>query len=301
MRILTISPQSYPSERASYILMHQSMALEDLGHEVHLHNSQRRIPRLMDHLQAFEFDLIILEVDVLSVEEVWRTLRQYRRMEPVRVVASLNRLPAVPEGPAWEIVDLVFTPWKGESHDRMSALREVKYLPLGYNPRLHGRETDLPPLGPVFVGDTCGSRNAEASEYLSALQAEHAVLCIGPAFEQKSIDPMMLGRLYAASRCLPNFHYACEKQGEFILNERFWQTARCGIPVNDYSPLMREVWSAELMDHFSFADTRDWQSRIRSLKSGAVAVPPEIRQQLHDAMQGHSYRERMKQLLVWLE
>jgi hypothetical protein len=302
MRVLAFSRENYPSEfPASYVLMHHSMALEELGHEVHLYNIRRRPMRLSDYLQAFEFGLIIIEAELLDVDEIWRTLRQHRRVEPVRVVASVNRLPMPPDGPAWDVVDLVITPWKGETVDKLASNRPVKYLPLGYSSRLHKRESALPPLGPVFVGNTTADRAKEAGEYLGDVSAERVVLCIGPGFEQKSLDPLMLGPVYAAARCLPNFHYSWEKGTDRILNERFWQTARCGLPVNDFSTIMTEVWDRTLLEQFAFADKRHWQDRIRSLHSGTTTVDAATLARLNDSMIRHSYTERMKTLLVWLE
>lgn len=302
MRVLAFCRESYPSAfSSSYALMHQSMALEELGHEVHLYNIRRRPLRLPDYLQAHEFGLIIIDTDLLSIDEIWRTLRQYRRMEPVRVLGALNRLPAPPDGPAWDFIDLVFTPWKGETVDRLASNRHIKYLPLGYNSRLHKRETNLPPLGPVFVGNTAAERRHEADEYLAELCAERVVLCLGPGFEQKSLDPLMLGSVYAAARCLPNFHYSWEKDKALRLNERFWQTARCGLPVNDFSPLMTEIWDRTLLENFAFADKRQWQDRVRSLHSGATTVDAAIVAKLNDSMIGHSYTDRMKALLAWLQ
>ncbi len=302
MRVLAFSQENYPSEFASsYVLMHHSMALEELGHQVHLYNVRRRSLRLADYLQAYEFDLIIIDAELLSLDEIWRTLRQYRRMEPVKVVAALNRLPAPPDGPPWEVADLMITPWKGDTVDRLASVLPIKYLPLGYCSHLHKRESSLPPLGPVFVGNTTAERAKEAGEYLGELSAERVVLCLGPGFEQKSLDPLMLGPVYAAARCLPNFHYSWEKQKDLILNERFWQTARCGLPVNDFNPLMAEVWDRALLENFSFADKRQWQDRIRSLHSGTTTVDAEIVAMLKDSMTGHSYTERMKTLITWLE
>ena len=49
MRILAPVFESYPAQHpASFILMHQSMALEDMGHEVHLFNITRPLYRLAD-------------------------------------------------------------------------------------------------------------------------------------------------------------------------------------------------------------------------------------------------------------
>jgi len=302
MRVLAFCQESYPSEfSSSYILMHQSMAFEELGHEVHLYNVRRRPLRLADYLQVFSFDLIILDTDLLNTDEIWRTLRQHRRIEPLRVVGALNRLPAPQEGPAWDVVDLVFTPWKGDAIERLASNRPVRYLPLAYNSRLHRRETNLPPLGPVFVGNTGGDRQREAREYLGDLASERAVLCLGPAFEQKSLDPLMLGPVYAAARCLPNFHYSWEKESSLILNERFWQTGRCGLPVNDFSPLMSEIWDRTLLENFAFADKREWRDRVRGLNSGAAKIDAAMIVRLDDSMAGHSYTDRVKTLLAWLE
>jgi hypothetical protein len=172
---------------------------------------------------------------------------------------------------------------------------------LAYNDRLHRRKTGLPAIGGVFVGNTLGVKKREADEYLAKLIEEHSVLGVGPGFEQQYMDPFMLGGVYSSARCLPNFHYSWERTGDFILNERFWQAARCGIPVNDYSPLMDEVFEKQIVDNFCFADKRQWQDRVRSLNSGAEVVDPSLLKKLDEALTGHSYHDRMKQLLAWLE
>ena len=302
MRVLTFSRESYPAEfSTSYVLTHLGMALEHLGHESHLYNVNRRPMRLLDYLQAYEFDLILLDVDFLHADDVWRTLRQFRRQEPVRIAGALFRLPPPPPGPAWDIMDLVFTPWKGEAVRKLASSQDVRYLPLGYNTRMHTRKTELPPLGPVFVGNTTGAKRLQSEAYLEALRNERIVLCLGPGFEQKALDPLMLGPVYAAARCLPNFHYSWEKGDDTILNERFWQTARCGIPVNDCTPLMRELWDRTLLENFAFADKREWQDRIRALQAGAVALEPALIEKLNRSMAGHSYEDRVKTLLAWFE
>jgi len=85
------------------------------------------------------------------------------------------------------------------------------------------------------------------------------------------------------------------------LNKRFWQTARCGLPVNDFNPLISEVWDRTLLENFAFADKRRWQDRVRSLHSGATTVDAAIVAKLADSMAGHSYTDRMKTLLAWLQ
>jgi hypothetical protein len=300
MRILFLTEESYPAHNpVSFIQFHQSMALEELGHEVHIYNCTRPPLSLVDYLQAYDFDLILLELSQARPDALWRALRQFRRTEPIRLVGTLNRL-VWPAPSAWDVVDFTVTPWKGESVEALGRMRDLRYLPLGYNASLHTRETDLQPLGPVFVGNTLGDRSGEAAQYLEALRLEHVVLCIGPGFEQKYLDPFMLSRVYAASRCLPNVHYGRQKGRDCILNERFWQAGRCGIPVNDYSPMMNEVFDDELVKEFCFADTREWQERVRRLNSGAV-VNPRLLARLDESLTGHSYRDRMLALLQWLE
>jgi hypothetical protein len=150
------------------------------------------------------------------------------------------------------------------------------------------------------VGNTTGAREQEAEAYLKTLRDERAVLCIGPGHEQKYLDPFMLGRIYSAARCLPNFHYAAETGADWMLNERFWQGARCGTPVNDRSPLMEELWSGTLLSTFCFADRQAWQNRVRRLNSGADQVPPEVISELDRSLAGHSYDDRMRRLIEWL-
>ena len=127
------------------------------------------------------------------------------------------------------------------------------------------------------------------------------MICFGPGFEQKFLDPFVLGNAYAAARCLPNFHYSWEKDQDCMLNERFWQAARCGVPVNDYSPLMDEIFGAALGEYFCFADKGKWQDRVRALNSGADSANPELLNKLDEALTDHSYHDRMKQLLEWLD
>jgi hypothetical protein len=299
MRILAFTRESYPSNyAASYILMHQSMALEELGHEVHHYQPDKHPLGLTDYLNCFNFDLIFLDLEFLRSTPLLHILAQYRRAEPIHVVGAMYSLPA-PPGPAWEIVDFTITPWKGETTSGLAAQFDLRYLPLAYSDRLHRRQSAS--AGSIFVGDTTGNKQKEAGGYLDDLIRERSVFCIGPGFAEKYMDPFMLGRLYASSRCLPNFHYGWEKSGDCILNERFWQTARCGIPVNDHSPLMDEVFEKDLLEQFCFADTRAWQNRVRNLNSGAETVHPALIQKLDDSLKEHSYKDRMKQLVDWLK
>jgi hypothetical protein len=299
MRILAFTKESYPSTYpSSYVLMHQSMALEELGHEVHYYVPDKHPLGLTDYLYSYDFDLIFLDMEFLHSLPLSRILAQYRRVEPVRVVGALYSLPA-PAGSAWEIVDFAITPWKGETISVLADQFDVRYLPLGYNEWLHQRKSAS--SGSIFVGNTTDNRQMEAGGYLDQLISERSIFCVGPGFDEKYMDPFMLGRVYASSRCLPNFHYSWEKSGDCILNERFWQTARCGIPVNDYSPLMDEVFDKSLVEQFCFADTRKWQDRIRNLNSGAETVNPAVIQKLDASLKGHSYTDRMKQLLDWIE
>jgi hypothetical protein len=298
MRILAFARESYPSSCAtSYILMHQSMALEEMGHEVHYYNPEKHPLGLTGYLHSFDFDLIFLDLEFLRSLPLLRILAQYRHAEPVHAVGALYKLPAPPD-PAWELVDFTITPWKGETISALAEKNDLRYLPLAYNARLHQRQSGF--NGGIFVGDTTGDRQQEAGDRLAELISRRCVSCVGPGFADKYVDPFMLGRVYASSRCLPNFHYSWEKYGDCVLNERFWQTARCGIPVNDYSQLMNEVFDKNLLEHFCFADKRIWQDRIGALNSGAETVNPEMIQKLDDALKGHSYHDRMKQLLDWL-
>jgi hypothetical protein len=300
MKILALCEESYPVMLPeSYVLFHQSMSLERLGHEVHLFNLRKPVLPLLEYLDAYDFDLIYLDLEHLRSHTILQYLRQFRTYEPMRVVASLFTLPPPPE-PVWGVVDFAVTPWKGKSVDTIARERDLRYLPLGYNPVLHARNPDLPPLGPVFVGNTIGKREQEADAYLKTLREERTVLCIGPGHEQKYLDPFMLGRVYAAARCLPNFHYAAETGADWMLNERFWQSARCGIPVNDRSPLMEELWGETLLKTFCFADRQAWQDRVRRLNSGADRVQGEMIAELDRSLNGHSYDDRMRQLIGWL-
>jgi hypothetical protein len=299
MRILAFTRESYPSNYpSSYVLMHQSMALEDLGHEVHYYMPDKHPLGLKDYLYSYDFDLIFLDLEFLRSIPLSRILAQYRRVEPVRVVGTLYSLPA-PAGSAWEVVDFTITPWKGETITVLAGQFDVRHLPLGYNERLHQRKSIS--AGSIFVGNTTGNRRKEAGGYLDQLISERRIVCAGPGFEEKYMDPFVLGRIYASSCCLPNFHYSWEKSGDCILNERFWQTARCGIPVNDYSPLMDEVFEKDLLEQFCFADTRNWQNRVRNLNSGTETVHPAVIKKLDESLKGHSYTDRMKQLLDWIQ
>jgi hypothetical protein len=299
MRILAFTRESYPTNYpTSYILMHQSMALEELGHEVHYYQPDKHPLGLADYLNSFDFDLIFLDLEFLRSNPLLRILAQYRRAEPVHLVGALYNLAAPPD-PAWEIVDFTITPWKGQTASGLMTQFDLRYLPLAYSARLHQRNSAS--AGSIFVGNTTGNNQEEAGRYLDELIRERCVFCIGPGFDEKYVDPFMLGRFYASSRCLPNFHYTWEKSGDCILNERFWQTARCGIPVNDYSPLMDEVFEKDLLEQFCFADTRIWQERVRNLSSGVETLHPALIQKLDDSLRGHSYTDRMNQLLDWLK
>ncbi len=300
MRILLFCREGYPvSHSTSYVLLHQSMALNDMGHDVHLYNVNKRPVRLTDYLEAYDFDLVIIDVELLRSEELGRILRQYRRVAAVRVVGTLYSLPAPPEQ-VWEVLDFAFTPWKGKTVSKLGELVDIRYLPFGYSALLHQRRPDGPPLGPVFVGNTTGKREAEAKEYLKDLMDQRVLLCVGPGFEKNYADPFVLGRLYAAARCLPNFHYSWAKGEEMILNERFWQIARCGTPVNDYHPLMNEVLDESLIAAFCFHDKREWQDRIRRLHLGESLMEADLAVRLGAALAGNSYHDRMRQLLDWL-
>jgi hypothetical protein len=297
MRILAFARENYPSTCATdFVLMHQSMALEELGHEVHYFQPDKHPLGLTDYLHSFDFDLILLDLEFLRSLSLSRILTSFRCSEPIRVIGTLYKLPA-PPGHVWETVDFTVTPWKGETISALAEKFDLRHLPLGYNANLHRRTSGS--MGGIFVGDTTGVRQKEAAGYLSELIKERGVACVGPGFEQKYMDPFVLGNIYGSARCLPNFHYSWEKAGDCILNERFWQTARCGIPVNDYSPLMNEVFEKNLLERFCFADKRIWQDRVRALNSGAETTPPEIVKKLDDALQGHSYHDRMRQLLEW--
>jgi hypothetical protein len=299
MRILAFARESYPSNYpTSYILMHQSMAMEELGHEVHYYQPDKNPLGLTDYLDSFDFDLFFLDLEFLRSTPLLRILSKYRRIEAVHVVGALYSLPA-PPGPAWDIVDFTITPWKGKTTSDLAAQFDLRYLPLAYSAQLHRRNSSSS-CG-IFAGNTTGNKQEEAGGYLDELIKERGVFCIGPGFAEKYVDPFLLGRLYASSRCLPNFHYSWEKSGDCILNERFWQTARCGIPVNDYSPLMDEVFEKDLIEQFCFPDIRRWQDRVRNLNSGAEKVHPALVQKLDDSLKGHSYTDRMIQLLDWLK
>ncbi len=298
MRILAFTRELYPSNfAAGYVLMHQSMALEDMGHEVHYYNQDKHPLGLIDYLSSFDFDLIFLDMEFLRSLPLVRILTQYRNIEPIRVVGALYKLPGPPDH-GWEVVDFTVTPWKGKTISALAAKYDLRHLPLAYNARLHHRKTCA--TGGVFVGDTTGERQKEADDCLSELMKERCVTCIGPGFTEKHIDPFALGDVYASARCLPNFHYSWEKSGDCMLNERFWQTARCGIPVNDYSPLMDEVLEKSLLEHFCFADKRSWRDRVRALHSGHETISPALVQKLDEALKEHSYHHRMRQLLEWL-
>jgi hypothetical protein len=301
MRILACTRENYPVKLpTSYVLLHQSMALEELGNEVHYYNIDKHPLGITEYLQSFDFDLLLMDLEYLHSPSLVRLLLQFRCRQAIRVVGALYRFPA-PHDSAWEIVDFAFSPWKGETVSALSGKFDLRYLPLAYNATLHQRKPGPPTVGGLFAGNTTAEREPEARDYLGQLSQEQAILCIGPGFPEKYLDPFALGQVYAESRCLPNFHYSWEKSGDCILNERFWQTARCGIPVNDYSPLMEEVFGRTLLQDFCFADKRHWQDRVRSLNSGSEAVEPRLLRQMDEALAGHSYHDRMKQLLEWLE
>ena len=300
MRILTFSRESYPAgDPAGYALLHQSMALADMGHDVHLYNLTRPPLRLTDYLDSYELDLVFLNVELLRSDWIRRTLQSYRRNEAVHMVGALYSMPPPPPQ-ALDCLDFVFTPWKGSTVTALAETIDIRYLPFGYNAILHKRTMEVPTLGPIFVGNTTAEKQAEAEEYLRDLRDRRIVLCIGPEFEQKHMDPFALGRVYAAARCLPNFHYSWTKGDDLILNERFWQTARCGVPVNDYHALMAEVLDKYLVENFCFADKRIWQERIRSLNAGESGVDPEALSRLDAVLAGHSYHHRMMQLMDWI-
>jgi hypothetical protein len=301
MRILTFSRESYPlNQSTSYVLLHQSMALEELGHEVHIYNFDKNPLGLSDYVHAFDFELIFLDLEFLNSRSFLHDLSKIRQANPIRTVGALYSLPA-PPNPALEVVDFIITPWKGKAASDLSARFDLRYLPLAYNARLHWRKSGTPSIGGIFVGNTTGKRKLEAGEYLSELKEADALLCVGPGFPNKCVDPFILGHVYTTSRCLPNFHYSWEKGADCMLNERFWQSARCGIPVNDYSPLMDEILEKSLVENFCFADKQTWQERVRVLSSGAEVVNPALIQKLERALNDHSYHHRIKKLLDWLQ
>jgi hypothetical protein len=301
MRIFACTRESYPlNGSSSYVLMHQSMALEELGHEVHLYNLDKHPLGLTDYVHAYDFHLAILDMELLQRQPLLRMLSRFRKGKRLKIVGMLYRLPPPPD-PAWAAVDFAVTPWKGKTAAALSAKFDLRFLPLGYNARLHQRKTGPPPVAGIFAGNTAGEKHPEARERLEPLYRDGSVLCIGPDFEEKFMDPFLLGRAYAAARCSPNFHYSREKSEDCMLNERFWQTARCGIPVNDYVPLMDEILDATLVENFCFADKGAWQERVRLLASGSETVSPHLLQKLDEALSGHSYHDRMRQLLKWLQ
>jgi hypothetical protein len=300
MRILMFCREGYPVQHpTSYVVMHHAMALQDLGHDVHIYNLARRVVRLADYLEAYEFDLLIVDVEFLASEELRRTLRQYRKTTAVHAAGALYSLPP-PHQRVWEVLDFAFTPWKGKSISALAGTVDIRYLAFGYSETLHRRQTDISQLGPMFVGNCTGRRQAETEAYLQELRDDRVVLCVGPGFEQNYLDPFVLGRIYAAARCLPNFHYLWAKGEDLVLNERFWQSARCGIPVNDYHPLMKEVFDPVLLRNFCFDDKQDWLDRVRKLNSGEAVVPADLLEHLGATIAGNSYHDRMKQLLSWI-
>ncbi len=300
MRILAFSRESYPlNQPAMYPLLHQSMALTEMGHDVHLYNFSKQVLRLTDYLDSYEFNLVIVDVDMLHSNGLRRTLYDYRRREAVHMVGALYTLPP-PPAQAFDCLDFTFTPWRGKTVSALAGTVDIRYLAFGYSALLHKRSTGAPNLGPIFVGDTTAKGQEQAEEYLNDLRNQRIVLCIGPGFDRKYLDPFALGGVYAAARCLPNFHYSRAKGDDLLLNERFWQAARCGVPVNDYHALMGEVLDKGLLETFCFADKRAWQERIRSLNAGESFVNPETLSRLDEALAGHSYHDRMKKLMEWI-
>ena len=51
----------------------------------------------------------------------------------------------------------------------------------------------------------------------------------------------------------------------------------------------------------AFADKREWRDRVRCLNSGAAKIDAAMIVRLDDSMAGHSYTDRVKTLLAWLE
>lgn len=300
MRILTFARESYPvSHPASFVALHQNMALEELGHLVHLYRLDRPPMPLNDYLEAFDFDLFFCDIELLASRNLWETLYKFRAREAVRMVA-VQYTPDGAHDAAWDLIDFAVTPWRGPSVEARARARDLRYLPLGYNGALHKPQATETEIGPVFVGNVTGMKSAEAESYLAALRSDHVVLCVGPGSEQPYLDPFALGRVYASARCLPNFHHESEKGRDAMLNERFWQSARCGTPVNDYSWLMSELWDEELTKAFCFADKARWQARVRALHAGTAALEPEMLARLRESVREHSYAHRMRQLLDWL-
>ena len=301
MRILCLCREKYPVESwASYVYFNQALALEELGHEFHQFVPTRSPLGLADYLGAYGFDLLYIDAGWLASKDVLRTLQAYRRRAPVRAVAALLDLPGPPEE-AWEVVDFAVTPWQGRVVESLRRTVDVRSLPLGYSARFHRRVSGLQPLPPVYVGNTGGERSEEAASWLDDLRREGSLLCIGPAFERKRVDPFSLGRVYSAARCVPNFHYASCRGDDRILNERFWQSAACGIPVTDSNPLAPGVFDAVLLKSFCFDNRAEWQDRVRKLASGRDPVEPAILARLDTAIRGHSYLDRMTRLLDWLD
>ena len=301
MRVLALAHESYPTRFArSFALLHQAMALEELGHEVHLYNVHKPPLPLAAYLEAYDLDLILGDLDLVATDTVRTPLAKFRRLAPVRVIGFLYSLPGPAEA-AWELVDFAATPWRGATVERLARNHDLRYLPFGYNRRLHRRAGELPRLGAVYAGNLTSTEDrAEAQEYLAPLVDERTVLPIGAGFAQPYLDPYALGSVYAAARCLPNFHYARAKGEDLLLNERFFQTSRCGIPVHDYSPLMEEVLGKELAGTFCVPGKTCWQDRVRALVAGVEQVDTRLLDRLDAAFEGHSYHERMQQLLNWI-
>src|SRR5512136_1073669 len=95
MRNLTFARENYPVNYSTgFVLLHQSMALEDLGHEVHIFNLDKPAIHINDYLQAFDFDLIFLDLNFLRSQGLWQILNRYRQTEALHVVGALYGFPA---------------------------------------------------------------------------------------------------------------------------------------------------------------------------------------------------------------
>jgi len=295
---LAFAAESYPVRQAgSYVLLHQTMALEELGHDVHLFNLAKPRVRLADQLEAYDYDLLMLDVEFLRAEDLRRALVRFRRTRAVHAVGMLHAFPA-PDA-AWDLVDFVVTPWRGPTCEKLARARDLRYLPLGYNARLHRRLPAPPRFGALLAGSAPAAGGSRAHEYLGPLVDDGTVARFGPESPLGPLDPFALASAYASARCLPNVHEP-GPAGDCALNERFWQTARCGVPVNDRPPLLEETWEKSLVEIFSCADKVEWQERVRALAAGRVEVDPERIDRLDAALAGHSYHERMRELVGWL-